>query len=77
MIKYLHSNPGLMASKLPDHAHCGNCGDPVQFGTSYCSGECEREHTIEVAKEKRLEYISYALVGVILVAVTAITYFLS
>jgi len=65
-----------MALKLPDHSHCESCGDPIPFGESHCSEECRISAENEKAKEKRTEYITYASIGVALVAIVLIGYFL-
>jgi len=65
-----------MALKLPDHSHCENCGDPTPFGENHCSEECRVSAVNKKAEEKRKDYITYLSLGVILVAVVAIGYFI-
>lgn len=64
-----------MAVKLPDHAHCEYCGDPIQFGETHCSEDCKVAAQQESAKEKRLEYITYLFAGILVVAVGIIGFF--
>ena len=64
-----------MAVRLPDHAHCENCGDPIRFGETFCSEECRTETARTEAKDKKMEYIFYAVAG-ILGIVSIISYYL-
>ena len=65
-----------MVLKLPDHSHCESCGDPIPFGETHCSEDCRTSAANEKAREKRSDYLSYISLGIILVAVVAIGYFL-
>ena len=64
-----------MAIRLPDHAHCENCGDPIKFGEQFCSEACMKETVKMEAKDKKLEYLFYAVAG-ILAVVSIITYYI-
>jgi len=64
-----------MAVRLPDHAHCGNCGDPIRFGEEFCSEACRSETAKSEAKDKKMEYIFYAVAGILGIA-SLITYYL-
>ena len=67
-----------MALRLPDHAHCESCGDPVQFGKQFCSDACEAEAKKASAKEKKMEYVLYAVTAVLaIVGLATIYHFLS
>jgi len=65
-----------MALRLPDHAHCESCGDPIPFGEKHCSDECKTSAENGRAKEKRSEYILYAAVGVMIAAAAVISFVL-
>ena len=34
--------------KLPEHGHCENCGDPIEFGEYFCSDACSKEYESDV-----------------------------
>ena len=65
-----------MALRLPEHAHCEKCGDPIPFRETHCSEECKTSAENERMKEKRSEYLLYASVGVMIVAVAIISFVL-
>ena len=65
----------MAAIRLPDHAHCGNCGDPIKFGEEFCSDACKTEVVKNEAKDKKMEYIFYA-VGGTLAVIGVISYIL-
>lgn len=58
-----------MALKLPDHSHCLNCGDPLQYGKTYCDSRCEEQHAADTKRTNVKDFAFYAGVAVILVVI--------
>ena len=58
MLKYV-SAIRLFMTRLPEHSHCGYCGDPVPFGEEFCSEICREAHAARERKEKLREYAFY------------------
>jgi predicted nucleic acid-binding Zn ribbon protein len=69
-VRYLRGMYGL-----PEHGHCGNCGDPVGFNENFCSDECSKEYEKDVNEAKKLDTRFYLIMG-IGVAVAAVAAFL-
>jgi len=61
-------------AKLPDHAHCENCGDPVAFGERFCSDACANAYAKEDRDEKNKDIRFYAIMVGAIVAVAVIVY---
>jgi predicted nucleic acid-binding Zn ribbon protein len=62
--------------RLPEHSHCIYCGDPIPFGEEYCCDECRDNEKIRQAKEKKKDYMFYAIAAatiLILFAIRALT----
>ena len=57
--------------KLPEHGHCENCGDPIEFGEYFCSDACSKEYESDVKEAKRLDNRFYILMGIGLVITAA------
>ncbi|MDO5861983.1 MAG: DUF2116 family Zn-ribbon domain-containing protein [Thermoplasmata archaeon] len=51
--------------KLPDHSHCGFCGDPIPFGEEYCDDTCREADAERQRKERNKEYRFWGSAGVI------------
>jgi predicted nucleic acid-binding Zn ribbon protein len=66
-----------MVLRLPDHAHCENCGDPVPMGETCCSEECRVSAADTRAADRRSGYLMYISIGLILAAVVVISYFVT
>jgi predicted nucleic acid-binding Zn ribbon protein len=70
----------VTVSKLPEHGHCENCGDPTPFGEHFCSDACAGEYANDVKEAKRLDNRFYLImVGIlagIAVAVIAVKAFI-
>jgi predicted nucleic acid-binding Zn ribbon protein len=60
-------------TKLPEHGHCENCGDPIGFGEYFCSDKCSEEYEKDVKEAKRLDTQTYVIMGagVVVAAVVA------
>jgi len=50
-------------TKLPEHGHCENCGDPTGFGEYFCSDKCSQEYEKDVKEAKKLDNRMYILMG--------------
>jgi predicted nucleic acid-binding Zn ribbon protein len=55
-----------MALKLPEHSHCLHCGDPVPYGTEYCSEECREGYRKDKLKNNIRDVAFYATIGLAL-----------
>ena len=64
---------------LPNHSHCGYCGDPIPFGQEYCDNNCRQLHEAEKSVERKKDIIFYGAIAGSLVAIifigTAIRFF--
>ncbi len=60
------SDRGMAAVKLPEHSHCANCGDPIPFGTDYCSEKCMQEHAVKKRRTAIRDFAFYATIAVAL-----------
>ncbi|MBO4357071.1 MAG: DUF2116 family Zn-ribbon domain-containing protein [Candidatus Methanomethylophilaceae archaeon] len=58
--------------RLPEHAHCGYCGDPIPFGEEYCNEQCREKERKRIAAEKRKDYIFYGVTIAIIVGLFVI-----
>lgn len=61
-------------TRLPEHGHCENCGDPVAFGEHFCSDKCSGEYSDDVREAKRLDNRFYIIMGIAIVAVAVAAY---
>jgi predicted nucleic acid-binding Zn ribbon protein len=61
-------------AKLPDHGHCENCGDPIEFGERFCSDECSNKYSNDDREEKNKEIRFYAIMAGAVVAAAVIVY---
>ncbi len=62
-----------MASlRLPEHAHCKFCGDPIPFGDEYCNEKCRKGEADRLAAEKKKDYIFYGVTITIIIALLII-----
>ncbi len=61
-----------MALRLPEHSHCGFCGDAIPFGQRYCSEECSQKEQERLSKEKRKDLMFYGISALIILALFAV-----
>ena len=57
---------------LPNHDHCKYCGDPINFGDSYCDDDCERLYIAQQKAERAKDIRFYGLIAVSLIAIFVI-----
>ena len=64
---------------LPNHSHCGYCGDPIPFGQEYCDDDCRQLREAEKSMERKKDIMFYGAIAGSLVAIiligTAIRFF--
>jgi len=51
-----------MSVRLPPHAHCVNCENPIPEDEKFCSEECEQAFLGRSKKEKNKNALFYILV---------------
>jgi len=62
--------------RLPEHSHCGYCGDPIPYGEEYCCDDCRENEKARVAHEKKRDYMFFGIAAatiVILFVIRALT----
>ena len=50
----------MPAAPLPNHSHCGYCGNPVPYGEEYCDSDCRGLAETEAKRERKKDIIFYA-----------------
>ncbi len=50
---------------IPQHGHCQMCGKAVKYGEPFCSEKCKEEYENFIKKRKRMMYILYFLIAII------------
>lgn len=54
----------MPVAKVPNHAHCAQCGKAIPYGERTCGTECQDELEEENNKRKRMMYLTYGLLAV-------------
>ena len=57
---------------LPNHSHCGYCGNPVPYGEEYCDDDCRELHDTEKRMERKKDLIFYGMIAVSLVSILVV-----
>ena len=57
---------------LPNHSHCGYCGNPVPYGEEYCDDDCRELHDAEKRMERKKDLIFYGMIAVSLVSILVV-----
>lgn len=60
-----------MAS-LPNHSHCGYCGNPVPYGEEFCDDGCRELYIAREQAERKKDIIFYGGIAASLVAILAV-----
>lgn len=53
----------MPVSKVPNHAHCVQCGKAIPPSEETCSAECEEERQEDTTRRKRMMYLTYGLLA--------------
>ncbi|MCD6503187.1 MAG: hypothetical protein DRN30_04320 [Thermoplasmata archaeon] len=53
--------------RVPLHSHCVVCGRPIEFGKMFCSEACRESYERMIKARKRLLYISWAIIIVMII----------
>ncbi len=53
----------MAVTKVPNHAHCVQCGKAIPYGEDTCSAECADELEDENTRRKRMMYFTYGLLA--------------
>ncbi|MCL2786553.1 MAG: DUF2116 family Zn-ribbon domain-containing protein [Methanomassiliicoccaceae archaeon] len=61
-------------TKIPEHGHCESCGDPVEFDEYFCSDNCSEEYRKDVKEAKRLDNVTYMIMGAGIVAAAVVAF---
>lgn len=56
---------------LPNHSHCGYCGNPIAYGEEFCDDDCRQLRKAEDKMEKRKDIIFYGAIALSLIAILA------
>lgn len=54
----------MPVAKVPNHAHCAQCGKAIPPEERTCGAECADELEAENTKRKRMMYFTYGLLAV-------------
>lgn len=57
---------------LPDHSHCGFCGNPVEYGSEFCDEHCRGLRKAANERERSKDLLFYVSIAVSLISVFAV-----
>lgn len=76
VINVNHIPNDMAGLRLPEHDHCGYCGDPIPYEMNYCDQDCLDAYLKENAENKKKDRLFYLAIGISLVAIVALTFIL-